>query len=212
MYGMTGAARLISGVLLTGAALYLWRAWAAPFGRAQLAAILLAASGVITAVSGAGALVLTAVAEASASRRRHGRDGRDGRVREAANRQPWLCHGGHRHGGRGSPTAAARRPPSPVSTGVAGDRYRHAVHLAGRGDTGSPGRRRRVLRLAPCLRHSPSEKGRGPRRRSLALGQRFVGMQTTAIRQCPRAPATARIRLPAKRLGPQRPQAVCLGS
>ena len=67
MYGMTGAARLISGVLLTGAALYLWRAWAAPFGRAQLAAILLAASGVITAVSGAGALVLTAVAEASAS-------------------------------------------------------------------------------------------------------------------------------------------------
>ncbi len=67
MYGMTGAARLISGVLLVGAALYLWKAWAAPFGRAQLAAILLAASGAITAVSGAGALVLAAVAEASAS-------------------------------------------------------------------------------------------------------------------------------------------------
>ena len=65
MYGMTGAARLISGVLLTGAALYLWRAWAAPFGRAQLAAILLAASGAITAVSGAGALVLAAAAPAA---------------------------------------------------------------------------------------------------------------------------------------------------
>ena len=67
MYGMTGVARLISGVLLMGAALYLWKAWAAASGRAHLAAILLAASGAITAVSGIGALFLAAVAEASAS-------------------------------------------------------------------------------------------------------------------------------------------------
>ena len=66
LYGATGAARLISGVLLAGAALYLWRAWAAPYGRAPLAAILLAASGAVTAMSGAGALLLAAAAPEAA--------------------------------------------------------------------------------------------------------------------------------------------------
>ncbi|MDE2861702.1 MAG: hypothetical protein OYI31_01170 [Chloroflexota bacterium] len=62
VYGMTGAARLASGILLAGAALYLWKAWAAPLGIATLAVILLVASGAITAVSGGCALVLAAAA------------------------------------------------------------------------------------------------------------------------------------------------------
>lgn len=62
VYGMTGAARLISGILLAVAALYLWRAWAAHMGLATLAAVLLVASGAITAVSGGFALVLAAAA------------------------------------------------------------------------------------------------------------------------------------------------------
>ena len=62
LYGMTGAARLLSGVLLAGAALYLWKAWSAPLGRVPIATIVLAVSGAITAVSGAGALVLAAAA------------------------------------------------------------------------------------------------------------------------------------------------------
>ena len=62
LYGATGAARLISGILLAGAALYLWKAWAAPSGRAAIAAALLAISGVITAVSGGCALILAAAA------------------------------------------------------------------------------------------------------------------------------------------------------
>ena len=67
VYGMTGAARLASGVLLASAALYLWKAWAAPMGRATLAVVLLVASGAITAASGGFALVLAAAASGAVS-------------------------------------------------------------------------------------------------------------------------------------------------
>ena len=62
VYGMTGAARLASGILLAGAALYLWKSWTAPSGLSTLAAALLVASGAITGVSGGCALVLAAAA------------------------------------------------------------------------------------------------------------------------------------------------------
>ena len=66
LYATTGAARLLSGVLLAGAALFLWRSWAAPSRAGAVAAALLAASGAITAASGACALTLAAAADATA--------------------------------------------------------------------------------------------------------------------------------------------------
>ena len=65
LYGTTGAARLLSGVLLAGAALFLWKSWAAPSRAGAIAAALLAASGAVTAASGACALTLASAAEAS---------------------------------------------------------------------------------------------------------------------------------------------------
>ena len=67
VYGMTGAARLLSGVLLAAAAWFLWRTWAAPSRlRTPPAPILFAASGALTAVSGACALILAASAPGTA--------------------------------------------------------------------------------------------------------------------------------------------------
>ena len=65
LYGTGGAGRLASGVTLIGAAWWLHRAGAAPDARAKplpLAGILFAASGLLTAYSGAAAVALAAVA------------------------------------------------------------------------------------------------------------------------------------------------------
>ena len=67
VYAMTGAARLLSGVLLAAAAWFMWRTWAVPYRpRTPPALVLLAVSGALTAVSGACALILAAAAPAAA--------------------------------------------------------------------------------------------------------------------------------------------------
>ena len=62
-YGTGGAARFVGGLTLLAAGLYLWRAMGAVFPQAMAAvAVLLAASGIASAVSGASAIVLAVTA------------------------------------------------------------------------------------------------------------------------------------------------------
>ena len=62
-YGTGGAARLVGGLTLMAAGLYLWRAMGAVFPQAMaVVAVLLAASGIASAVSGASAIALAAMA------------------------------------------------------------------------------------------------------------------------------------------------------
>lgn len=62
-YGTGGAARLIGGLTLLAAGFYLWRAMGAVFPQAMaVVAVLLAASGIASAVSGASAIVLAVLA------------------------------------------------------------------------------------------------------------------------------------------------------
>ena len=68
MYSLTGAARLVSGITLMAGAWFLWKTWIIREGfGTSLVPLLLAVSGVFTAVSGACALGLAASATESLS-------------------------------------------------------------------------------------------------------------------------------------------------
>ena len=63
MYGLTGATRLISGITLIAGAVFLWKTWIIREGfGTRVVPLLLAVSGVFTAVSGACAFVLATYA------------------------------------------------------------------------------------------------------------------------------------------------------
>ena len=63
VYGTGGAARLIGGLTLLAAGFYLWRAMGAVFPQAMaVASVLLVASGIASAVSGASAIALAGMA------------------------------------------------------------------------------------------------------------------------------------------------------
>ena len=165
LYGLGGAARLVSGLTLIGGAWFLSRTWIIRERLGTpLVPVLFGASGALTVVSGAlrrGAGGIRPIRNRTRLARLHKRFDRRHLQLAMDNRQNRF-HGG-RTGidRRGSLSMESRRQSKAHIARIGPDRRGDAVHLDRRRDQGAPDQRSLLLPLARRHRRHASDRARG---------------------------------------------------
>ena len=130
LYGIGGAARLVSGITLIIGAWVLSKTWPTRERPGKpIVPALLAVSGIFTAVSGVCAIALALYASVPADPGRHRCLNRDNGLSEMAHRQNRLRGGGAGSGDRGAAPVESRRSFEVRIACIGHHRYSHAVHL-----------------------------------------------------------------------------------
>ena len=155
MYSLTGAARLVSGITLVAAAVFLWKAGSVQEGfGTSLVSLLFATSGVYTAVSGACALALAAAAPGAA-----GPGGRwllngDSGLSALVHREGWVCRRGVGACCNCPADVEGRGRHNAYGAGVSHYRRSNAANMGRRRNYNAPNLRSRLLCVACRHRRS----------------------------------------------------------
>ena len=194
LYGIGGAARLVSGVTLIIGAWLLSKTWPIREGPGKpIVPALLAVSGIFTAVSGVCAIVLALSRVRPGRPRRHRRFNRDNGLSPMAHRQDRLHCGGAGPGDCGAAPVESRRSFEVRIARIGHHRHSHAVHLVRCRNHRAPRQRGRLFCLAGGSWGSAPDR---PGRAATSRDARLIPAGMTLVRRLQRSETTLGVRRP----------------